>query len=900
MAGNLSVSVTADTTQLRSQLALAEADLRNYTAAVRKAAEDIRSSGTATADQLVTLEKASAGWNAAKAAVSSLRQELTSATAATQTVTAATEAATVATHNHGAATEAMVLVHEAMSGRLNRMGSSLMILGQRLGGASTAMMGLFGAMGVAAMGAMHLVEWLERLNQAKLLAEAGALGSGIDQAQASQAVDTMRTLAGVTTEEAGKIVNAYSQMRGVTQPILAELISVTREFALRTGEDNTAAAHRIASAFGMEASAAMEVMEKTRASGDAVKAMQKALSDNDAIKVRQLLLQELAKSAQEVDTKTRAATEAEGHYREMQAGVAAAMASGPEAINPQAITGAMSQAANEEAAAATQRLAAALASVNNEMKALPAASWSAQVSTAAKEAGDKAMIAAHDAGQNRLQITEAATRAEMAVYQKAAQDETRSDAERSEAKRQAITLEMSLMREQSGAQEKAAKQSYEAQVAQFDAEIAAARGNVAQVQALEAQKLAFIRQAREATAADYQRALKSETEAVTAAVNEQVRAASQAGQRRLQEQKATLDLEVAQRQVTRTEALTEMLQAAQAERDTELASLNDLMQTLGQETAAYRAAYDARTRIVEQFSARTKELNAEIAASQARTSDQMAHAYVQAFAQVGSAMERATVGLISHTTTWQRAEAMVAQSMVSSFVSATGSMLARWGATQLAMTIAGKTANAARIQTDVATTGPLTALWNALSGQYATSEATKTAANAAGNASRVATDTAGAAAGATAHAAAAGKTVMSDAAQAFSGAYASASQIPYVGWILGPAAGAAAFAAVAGYEALASLDTGTWNVPQDMTANIHRGEIVVPAFEASLIRSGDATLGGGAGSGSGGGGDIHIYGPLVSAIDTQTGAQFLRANIKTIAQGLAVQLGRNPSLRPQY
>src|SRR5208282_112347 len=47
MADNLSVSVTADTSELRAQLALAQADLRAFGAETRKLASDIRSGGDA-------------------------------------------------------------------------------------------------------------------------------------------------------------------------------------------------------------------------------------------------------------------------------------------------------------------------------------------------------------------------------------------------------------------------------------------------------------------------------------------------------------------------------------------------------------------------------------------------------------------------------------------------------------------------------------------------------------------------------------------------------------------------------------------------------------------------------------------------------------------------------------
>lgn len=116
-----------------------------------------------------------------------------------------------------------------------------------------------------------------------------------------------------------------------------------------------------------------------------------------------------------------------------------------------------------------------------------------------------------------------------------------------------------------------------------------------------------------------------------------------------------------------------------------------------------------------------------------------------------------------------------------------------------------------------------------------TGQTAQTAAVTTGGEARVGATTAAASQGQAAQAAIQSKTVMSDAAQAFSGVYASVSSIPVVGWILAPVAAAAAFAAVAAYE---SLDVGAWKVPGDMTAKIHQGEMVVPAKHAETMRAG--------------------------------------------------------------
>jgi hypothetical protein len=123
------------------------------------------------------------------------------------------------------------------------------------------------------------------------------------------------------------------------------------------------------------------------------------------------------------------------------------------------------------------------------------------------------------------------------------------------------------------------------------------------------------------------------------------------------------------------------------------------------------------------------------------------------------------------------------------------------------------------------------------------SEQAQTGAVIAGAEARQAAEIAAATKGKAAQAAIQGPSILADAAKAFSGTYASVASIPVVGWLLAPAAAAAAFAAVSAKEGLASLDVGAWNVPGDMTARVHKGETVLPAPFAQSFR--EAVSGGG-------------------------------------------------------
>ncbi len=90
--------------------------------------------------------------------------------------------------------------------------------------------------------------------------------------------------------------------------------------------------------------------------------------------------------------------------------------------------------------------------------------------------------------------------------------------------------------------------------------------------------------------------------------------------------------------------------------------------------------------------------------------------------------------------------------------------------------------------------------------------------------------------------------ITKHAASAAAAVYDSVAQIPYVGWVLAPIAAGAAFVAVEAYGALMpSFDTGAWNLPHDMVAQVHAGELVIPAGIAGSMR--DFFAGGGADGG---------------------------------------------------
>jgi hypothetical protein len=315
----------------------------------------------------------------------------------------------------------------------------------------------------------------------------------------------------------------------------------------------------------------------------------------------------------------------------------------------------------------------------------------------------------------------------------------------------------------------------------------------------------------------------------------------------LEAKKSELDAEVGATKQSVAQKYAVLKTLADQEFALDLQALNNELATLPQESAAYEETYN-----------KIRELKAKLVAELAGLNRQETEAAKQAAKEQASdwkgvvgEIESSESGLVSDLLTKRK-------SLSASLVSISTEMVTKEIANDLR---AFTTKLLLQDQQKAMEQGGL--LYHEMVNLIGTnstvqSQSAQTAAVTTGNAARIASTQAAAVASKGAGAATGGATVMADAAKAFSGTYASVAQIPYVGWILAPAAAAAAFAAVAGYEGLASLDVGTNYVPQDMVARIHKGEAVVPkAYNPAA-----------GGSGGGGGGDTHNYGGTINVTDS--------------------------------
>ena len=224
--------------------------------------------------------------------------------------------------------------------------------------------------------------------------------------------------------------------------------------------------------------------------------------------------------------------------------------------------------------------------------------------------------------------------------------------------------------------------------------------------------------------------------------------------------------------------------------------------------------------------------------------------YRRTFEQVGSSVATQIGAMIKGHESLRQAVGTVLQSILQDFIQARIRAVADWAA--------GVAAESA------ATTA---------------GEAAKTGAVLAGTAARSSAQQTATAAGAASTAAAIVKSIIGSAAETFAGIFGFLA--PAMGpAAVGPAAaGQAAVAAVA--SAVPSFASGAWRLPSDMVANVHAGEMIVPAGPAAMMRA--AAGQGGSAGGSAGGGDTHHHTHFnVTAMDSRDVRRFFNDHSKHI------------------
>jgi len=886
MADNISVNITADATKLRAQLALAQEDLKHYSAEVRKAAQEVRTAGNqATAEQIVALEKASAAMNTAKGSVTNYSTQL-------KTAKPALEELTKATHNHGAATEAMVLVHEAMSGRFSKMGGSLMILTSRMAGNSGAMMALAGAFGVGAMAAMHLIEWLHKLHDAKLLAEAGGIGSGVSNADLDAQVKKLAKIGDTGVEVAGKVVHAFASIPGTSKPVIDELTSGVSQLALRMGDDVPQAAGRIVEAWNLNARAGAELLEKTRALPETIKAFTKAAEDNDAIKARSILLYELARNTREVNTQTSLGAQGNafkalvGQQQDLAKRQPGLQGTGPASgeVDP-----------SKKQIAAIERTKAALGALTDQMKTPPPVSWSQQMTEQLHLVTREAGMAARTQGKDWRATHEGEAKATVTFWQGVVGQTKEGTKNRIEAEDKLVQAEEARDMIMQRLAERSAKHTLQEHLAGLAAEVAANHDNLGMVQDLENQKLAIIRAAEGEHSKLYKDELKIQTQVVRSAVMEQVRLVEEAAREDVQAVRAAATQMQAERKKSHAEILQGVVDQTALIGEQELRQLDNLIATLAKGTLAEREAMHAREKLARELADRQIQEQSRATEEVIKANEAQMRVYKQAFDGIASAGRSTITGLITGTETWRKAQQKVATAVLESAVNMGMHMVGRWIAMEMTKNEVSATATAVRSAIARGDSG-FDALITSKIAAWLGMETTKTTATVTGLTVREAAEISAAGATKAINMTTTASDIGGKAARAAAGAYAAIVEIPIVGPVLAPIAAGVAFAAVSAFGMLPSFDVGAWSLPSDMVAQVHAGEMIIPADVAAGIRGGASPFPSAPGA-AGGGGAVHLH---VHANDASSVAALFRSNGAELARIVSAQMKNNPSLRLAY
>lgn len=264
------------------------------------------------------------------------------------------------------------------------------------------------------------------------------------------------------------------------------------------------------------------------------------------------------------------------------------------------------------------------------------------------------------------------------------------------------------------------------------------------------------------------------------------------------------------------------VQLAEAQKEAELTSLTPVQKAKAlDEIEVMQAQHNAQmerlnTQLIDQQVQDAKKLADEQKQAAAKTQQ----AWQQAFQPISQAFDASINGILQGTETLKQAEAKAAQSITLSFIDAEAKkltayiasepqILARGIATQMGLTTATEAGETARMSAKV--TG-----------------------DAQGRSLSLASGVA---------------QINNDAMKAAAGAFSAVAGIPYIGPVLAPAAAAAAYTAVMGFEVLSA--EGGMSIPAGINplTQLHEKEMVLPASIAQpllgMVSQGNASAGSG-------------------------------------------------------
>lgn len=321
------------------------------------------------------------------------------------------------------------------------------------------------------------------------------------------------------------------------------------------------------------------------------------------------------------------------------------------------------------------------------------------------------------------------------------------------------------------------------------------------------------------------------------------------------DKKAELDKEVAAGRMTKAQELAILISYLNVIKGLQLDAENASEKNYAKDSIAFAEAEDRKKLIAARTAQQIKQLQAELAADTAKT-------YGTMLGTIESAEQRMVHGIFSGT-----------QSLKQVMFSVVDQIAEKW------------------------VIGELKTLT-----EHVMVEGQKTVATEAGVTARTTIEAAGHAASAAAGAASGSAQILNDAYKAAAGAYSAIVGIPYVGPILAPIAAGVAFTAVSAFDVMTSAAGGQWQVMRDgQITELHKDEMVLPAWAASPLRNMVSAPAGASGSAHGGHPPVHAHIHLHGEVIDGAGiTAWWDKHSTRMARLVAREWNRNQSLRPSY
>jgi hypothetical protein len=901
---NLSVKVTADVTGLTTQFAIAKANTAALTSEVNKlakasAAGIIDPAGSARLQQVV------GDMLKARQATAGLSGELEKAGVSAGGMGG--HLGEASPHVATLAREFRKLTTELKDGSVGGADVTILRLGQHLLGLGpAALVGVGAVAGLAGGLAVLTVKAIEASN-ALDKAFLGAQFAGnleLSRATLKQFSDEMHETQGISTSDANEITASLAKIPGITTPIFHALTAEISDFATQTGQTAPKAAEELAKAFNQKTSAAefarsiggitqaqINMAEAADRSGDAVKEQEAKFS---------VLLTTIGRSTTTIDEHKNKINASIGSFL----GYTAALASGTSEEEIQADVLARSNLARQQQLDILRQTAAQL----NDTKQSPDQTLKTGVGTAdkenpvakqveeakskisemnaalavAQERSDQVSIEKLNAGlqkanenlsnlqfgpvlaRMREQMEQVAatwdgTQSRLLAKQIQISRATLADVQQNSKERVQVETEVAHLQVQ-------ARQTAGAElIAQARAEAATITGEtgIGAIQRLEKERAVWVQTLTGDRLTAAQRLEVARTlNAEYASINKETAAQASAIARSnadtdiaiakltLEAKKSSLDLDVLANKITSAQKFQILKDLANQSFALDQQMLQSELATLNQGTAEYARVLNQERELKAKQVLELTQLDKQRAADAAKEAKTESATWKSAVGEIESAESTLVSNLLNKRKSLSQSLVQIGSQLLQKEIEND----IKAATTKLLLANTEENSKKALEQ------GGL--LYHVLTesqktGATATGETVRTVAAEAGDTARLTAQGSTAVASKAISKATGGSTVMADAAKAFSGTYAAIAQIPYVGPFIAPAAASAAYVAVAAYEGLASLDTGTNYVPRNMVANIHEGEAVVPkAYNPAA----GGTPGDTGQSGGGKGDTTHNYG----------------------------------------